>query len=87
MSENYVHNPEYKVEVRNLTKNFGDLKVLNNISFNIKKGEFVIVIGQVGAGKSAFVYSLLGELVQASGVAVYPKSVAYVPQSPWILVC
>ena len=60
---------------------------ISNLDVTIKKGEFVIVIGQVGAGKSAFVYSLLGELVQASGVAVYPKSVAYVPQSPWILVC
>ena len=28
MGEQFVHNPEYKVEVRNLTKNFGDLKVL-----------------------------------------------------------
>ena len=60
---------------------------ISNLDVTIKKGELVIVIGQVGAGKSAFVYSLLGELVQASGVAVYPKSVAYVPQSPWILVC
>ena len=40
MSEQFVHDPEYKVEVRNLTKNFGELKVLNDISFNIKKGEF-----------------------------------------------
>lgn len=28
---------EYKVEVHHLTKNFGELKVLNDISFNIKK--------------------------------------------------
>lgn len=27
---------EYKVEVHNLTKNFGSLKVLNDISFNVK---------------------------------------------------
>ena len=30
-----------KVEVRNLTKRFGDLLVLDNMSFNIRKGEFV----------------------------------------------
>lgn len=35
---------EYKVEVKNLTKYFGDLHVLNDISFNVKKGEFICII-------------------------------------------
>ena len=39
---------KYKVEVRNLTKNFGSLKVLNDISFNIKKGEFLCIVGPTG---------------------------------------
>ncbi len=30
-----------KVDVRNLTKCFGDLRVLDNLSFQIQKGEFV----------------------------------------------
>ena len=42
------------VEVRNLTKNFGQLEVLQNISFNIKKGEFVCVVGPTGCGKTTF---------------------------------
>ena len=45
---------KYKVEVRNLTKNFGSLKVLNDISFNIKKGEFLCVVGPTGCGKTTF---------------------------------
>ena len=44
----------YKVEVHNLTKNFGSLKVLNDISFNIKKGEFVCIVGPTGCGKTTF---------------------------------
>src|SRR5699024_2494493 len=45
---------EYKVEVRNLTKYFVNLHVLNDISFNIKKGEFVCVVGPTGCGKTTF---------------------------------
>ena len=51
----------YKVEVHNLTKNFGSLKVLNDISFNIKKGEFVFVIGASGSGKSTLIKMLYRE--------------------------
>ena len=32
---------EIKVKVRNLTKCFGDLKVLDDISFDVKKGDFL----------------------------------------------
>jgi NitT/TauT family transport system ATP-binding protein len=45
---------EFKVEVKNLTKYFGELHVLNDISFNIKKGEFVCVVGPTGCGKTTF---------------------------------
>lgn len=45
---------EFKVEVKNLTKYFGDLHVLDNISFNIKKGEFICVVGPTGCGKTTF---------------------------------
>ncbi len=45
-------NRPIKVEVKNLTKRFGDLLVLDNMSFNIRKGEFVCVVGPTGCGKS-----------------------------------
>ena len=47
-------NEKFKVEVKNLTKYFGNLHVLDNISFNIKKGEFVCVVGPTGCGKTTF---------------------------------
>ncbi len=43
-----------KVEVKNLTKKFGDLLVLDNVSFKIKKGEFLCVVGPTGCGKTTF---------------------------------
>ncbi len=44
----------YKVQVDQLTKYFGELHVLNDISFNIKQGEFVCVVGPTGCGKTTF---------------------------------
>ncbi len=40
------------LEIRNLSKSFGSLNVLNDISFDVEKGEAVAVIGPSGSGKS-----------------------------------
>ena len=40
------------LEIRNLSKSFGSLEVLKDISFDVKKGEVVAVIGPSGSGKS-----------------------------------
>ena len=46
------------IVVKNLQKNFGKLKVLNNISTVIRRGEVVSVIGPSGSGKSTFLRCL-----------------------------
>ena len=80
----------YKVEVHNLTKNFGSLKVLNDISFNIKKGEFVCIVGPTGCGKTTFLNLLTriymptkGDLL-IDGESADPKkhNLAFVFQEP-----
>jgi len=43
-----------KIEVRNLTKRFGDLLVLDEISFNVGEGEFLSIVGPTGCGKTTF---------------------------------
>lgn len=47
-------NRPVKVEVKNLTKKFGDLLVLDNLNFSIKKNEFVAVDGPTAAARRHF---------------------------------
>ena len=46
------------IEVKYLTKKFGDLLVLNEISTDIYEGERVVIIGPSGGGKSTFLRCL-----------------------------
>ncbi len=46
------------IQVRNLSKHFGDLVVLRDISVDIKKGEIISIIGPSGTGKSTFLRCL-----------------------------
>ena len=46
------------IEIKNLNKSYGDLRVLNDISVDIKKGEVIAIIGPSGGGKSTFLRCL-----------------------------
>lgn len=58
------------IEVKNLTKKFGDFVSVNNISFNVKKGEVFGFLGANGAGKSTTIRMLCGILKPTSGDAI-----------------
>ena len=61
MSDNVQENVqenEILIDIRDLSKSFGDLKVLTNISTTIRKGDVVCVIGPSGSGKSTFLRCL-----------------------------
>ena len=61
---------EVKVRVENLTKCFGDLRVLDKVSFQIKKGEFVCIVGPTGCGKTTFL-RLLTKLTEPTSGEIY----------------
>ena len=54
------------IEVNNLSKSFGELKVLDNVSFGVEAGQTVAVIGPSGAGKSTMLRCLIN-LEKADG--------------------
>ncbi len=54
------------LEVKNLSKSFGQLNVLKDISFNVEKGDVVAVIGPSGSGKSTLL-RCINQLEKASG--------------------
>lgn len=54
-----------KIEVKDLTKRFGDLLVLDRINFNVAKGEFLAIVGPTGCGKTTFL-NCLSKLVPTS---------------------
>lgn len=48
------------IEIKHLTKEFGDTAVLNDISFSIKNNEFVVFLGPSGCGKSTLLRMIAG---------------------------
>lgn len=55
------------VEVRNLTKRFHGFTAVDNISFDIKKGEILGLLGPNGAGKTTTIHMLLGLITPTVG--------------------
>ena len=47
-------NDKIKVKVDHMTKRFGDLLVLDDISFDVHQGEFLCIVGPTGCGKTTF---------------------------------
>lgn len=60
------------LSVRNLTKSFGPIKVLKDVSFELKRGEIHALVGENGCGKSTFIKCLAGyhEAGEASEILV-----------------
>jgi ABC-2 type transport system ATP-binding protein len=58
------------IEVKNLLKEYGEQKAVNNISFKVNKGEIVGFLGPNGAGKSTTMKIITGYLQQTNGDAI-----------------
>ncbi len=55
------------IEIEGLCKSFGDVKAVQNLSFQVKKGELFAFLGVNGAGKSTTISILCGQLAKNSG--------------------
>lgn len=59
--------PEHLVDGENLKIGYGDKVVLSGVSFSIRSGERIGILGVNGAGKSTLVKAIVGELTPMSG--------------------
>eukprot|EP01124_Arcella_intermedia_P029518 TRINITY_DN625_c0_g1_i1.p1 TRINITY_DN625_c0_g1~~TRINITY_DN625_c0_g1_i1.p1 ORF type:complete len:1466 (+),score=369.04 TRINITY_DN625_c0_g1_i1:648-4400(+) len=76
---------EYPVVVEDATFEWKpEEKTLRGINMRIKSGQLVAIVGEVGAGKSSLLLSLLGEMPQVDGKLSIHGSIAYVTQQAWI---
>ncbi len=70
------------IEVSNLTRYYGDFPAIENISFSVKKGEIIGLLGLNGAGKSTTLKVLAGVLAPSSGsVQIAGVDIAQAPAS------
>ncbi|MFV8559115.1 ABC transporter ATP-binding protein [Sulfitobacter sp. SBS6] len=73
------------LSVRNLSRNFGAIKAVDDVSFDLAKGELLALIGPNGAGKSTCFNMLMGQLKPSSGtVQLMGKNIAGMqPRKIW----
>src|SRR5690606_12473671 len=64
-----IKRPEMSLQLKNLTKMYGEQKAVNNISFEIGEGEIVGFLGPNGAGKSTTMMIATSYLPPSSGEA------------------
>lgn len=79
------------IEIKNLSKKFGKLSVLNDVSVQLNKGECIALIGPNGCGKTTLIKSFLGMVIPDKGLIHfngksilgehnYRNHVGYMPQ-------
>ena len=82
------------IEIKNVTKKYGNNVALNNVSFNVNDGEIFAFIGHNGAGKTTLIKSIVGIhkfdegeiLINGKSIKNNPvqckKEMAFVPDNP-----
>lgn len=82
------------IHVQNLTKRYGDLTAIDNVSFQVEKGEVLAFLGPNGAGKTTMMRILTGFMPATSGTATIAgydifdenqevkKKIGYLPETP-----
>src|SRR6218665_2938604 len=82
------------IEVRNLSKNYGDRPAIRGLNFSVKKGEVVGFLGPNGAGKSTTMKIITGYMaasggeVRVAGFDVFEdpmevkRRIGYLPETP-----
>lgn len=76
---------EIKLELKNVRKQFKDVRVLDDISLTVREGEHVTVLGPSGCGKSTLMNILTGVLTADGGVVRVNGKIGYMQQKDLLL--
>lgn len=79
------------IEIKNISKKFGKLEVLNDINLTFNSGECIALIGPNGCGKTTLIKSILGMVIPSKGDVLfdqksilgkykYRENIGYMPQ-------
>lgn len=79
------------IEIKNISKKFGKLEVLNDINLTFNSGECIALIGPNGCGKTTLIKSILGMVIPTKGDVLfdqksilgkyrYRENIGYMPQ-------
>ena len=67
------------LEVKNLNVELGGQEVIKDLSFEVKKGEVLIILGPNGAGKTTLLRTLLGIIPYRGKISWSTKNISYLP--------
>ncbi len=69
------------IEIRDLVRTFGDRTVLNGVTFQVEKGETMIIMGGSGCGKSTLLRHIIGSIKPTSGsIKIFGREITTMPQ-------
>ncbi|CAF4075111.1 unnamed protein product, partial [Rotaria sordida] len=84
-----VKSNKYAVKIENGSFRWSNLAddslILKNINIQIEQGSLIAFVGMVGSGKSSILAALLGEMNKVYGRVSINGTIAYVPQTAWIM--
>ncbi len=66
-----IEESEYIIQLKGLTKQYGNKCVVNDINLNIKKGEFVTFLGPSGCGKTTTLRMIAGFEIPTQGKVLF----------------
>lgn len=62
------------IQIENLCKSYGEVKAVENLSFNVKEGELFAFLGVNGAGKSTTINIICGQLLKDNGSVIIDQT-------------
>jgi len=69
-----IHTSEIPISAKNISKTYGEEKILDDVTFSIHRGERIALYGPNGAGKSTFIKILMGRLQPDTGEVIKDES-------------